>query len=227
MRIGLIAKKIGMSSLFTPKGERLPVTLLQIPECEVIAHINNGYNAVLVGFENIKEKKLSKPLKTFFSKRNVSPKKVLKEFSVSKEAFVDIGTQINVEHFVEGQYVDVTGKSLGKGFAGVMKRHNFRGLEASHGVSITHRSHGSTGGRQDPGRVFKNKKMAGHLGDEQVTIQNIKVVAVDKDNNILIVKGSVPGYEGSYVKICDAKKKTLHPDAPYPSVSTSQNLVAE
>ncbi len=220
MRVGILAKKLGMSSLFTEKGERLPVTLLQLAECEVIGHklaVGNGYNAVLLGMGEVKDKKLTKPLKIYFEKLNVKPRKFLKEFRISDDAFIDIGQKITVEHFVVGQYVDVAGISIGKGFAGAMKRHNFRGLEASHGVSVSHRSHGSTGGRQDPGKVFKNKKMAGHMGCDRITMQNIRVVAVDLENNILLVKGCVPGAENSMVEIKDSVKKPLPSNAPYPT----------
>jgi large subunit ribosomal protein L3 len=222
MRTGIVAKKLGMSSLFTEKGERVPVTLLHLEECEVIAHKTeekNGYNALVIGLGEVKEKKLNKPLKVFFEKNNIRPRKLLKEFRISEDAFIEVGKKITIQHFAVGQYIDIAGESIGKGFAGAMKRHNFRGLEASHGVSVSHRSHGSTGGRQDPGKVFKNKKMAGHLGCERVTTQNIKVVALDLENNIIIVKGNVPGAENSMVEIRDAVKKPLHASVPYPTYS--------
>jgi large subunit ribosomal protein L3 len=224
MRTGIVARKLGMSSLFTEKGEKVPVTLLQLEESEVVGHktvAKNGYDALVIGTGEVKEKKLSKPLKVHFEKNNIKPKRLLKEFRIASDAFVEVGQKITVEHFVVGQYVDVAGESIGKGFAGAMKRHNFRGLEASHGVSVSHRSHGSTGGRQDPGKVFKNKKMAGHLGAERVTTQNIKVVAIDAENNVIMVKGNVPGAENSMVEVTDAVKRPLHANAPYPTYNGS------
>ncbi len=210
MRTGLIARKIGMSSLFNDNGERYPITFLKVEDCQVVAHKTeekNGYSALVIGAVNAASRKLTKPMKQFFAKALIEPKAKLKEFKVSQNYFVDIGTKLEVDHFISGQYVDVTGNTIGKGFAGSMKRHNFRGLEASHGVSVSHRSHGSTGGRQDPGKVFKNKKMAGHMGCVQVTTQNLKVVAVDREQGIIMLKGNVPGSKDSYVYIKDAIKK--------------------
>jgi large subunit ribosomal protein L3 len=220
MRTGIVARKLGMSSLFSERGERVPVTILHLEECEVIGHKTkaaNGYDALVLGLGEVKEKNLNKPQKVFFEKNNIKPRKLLKEFRIAEDAFVDVGQKITVEHFVVGQFVDVAGESIGKGFAGGMKRHNFRGLEASHGVSVSHRSIGSTGGRQDPGRVFKNKKMPGHLGCERVTTQNIQVVAVDAENSVIMVKGNVPGAENSLVEVTDAIKRPLHANAPYPT----------
>lgn len=209
-RTGIIAKKLGMSSLFNESGRLDAVTLLKVDSCQVIGHRTeekNGYNAVVLGAVNKKASRESKAMKTVFAASKVEPKKHLKEFRISDDAFLEVGSDIKVNHFAVGQFVDITGRSLGKGFAGGMKRHNFRGLEATHGVSVSHRSHGSTGGRQDPGRVFKNKKMAGHMGDERVTVQNLEVIGVDLENSILLVKGGVPGHKGAVVYITDAVKK--------------------
>ena len=220
MRTGVIVKKLGMSSCFLESGDKIPVTLLQMQDCQVVSHITkakNGYDALVIGSENISLNKVTKPMRTVFSNAKVKPKRVLREFRVNPDAFVEIGVDIDVRHFVEGQLVDVSGVSIGKGFAGGMKRHNFRGLEASHGVSVSHRSHGSTGGCQDPGRVFKNKRMAGHMGDVMVTKQNLKVVSVDHESGIIIVKGSVPGSNGSVLTINDSIKVGVPVNAPYPT----------
>ena len=209
-RTGMIAEKLGMSSLFNESGRLYPVTLLKVDNCQIIGHRTvekNGYNAVILGAANKKPSRESKAMKAVFAASKVEPKKHLKEFRISEDAFIEVGSDMKVDHFREGQFVDIQGVSLGKGFAGGMKRHNFRGLEASHGVSVSHRSHGSTGGRQDPGRVFKNKKMAGHMGHENVTIQNLEVIGVDIENSILLIKGGVPGHKGSIVYITDAVKK--------------------
>lgn len=212
MRSGLIGKKIGMSSIFNEKGERTTVTFLQVEDCQVVGQKTqekDGYNALVVGVKDKKLSKVTKPMRQVFANANVVPKKKLKEFRISASYFLDIGSALHVDHFVIGQFVDVVGITIGKGFAGSMKRHNFRGLEASHGVSVSHRSHGSTGGRQDPGKVFKNKKMAGHMGSTRVTIQNLKIVDTDIEKGIIIVTGNVPGSKGSYVYIKDAIKKTI------------------
>lgn len=212
MRTGLIAKKIGMSSIFNEKGERTTVTFLQIEDCQVVGQKTqerDGYNALVVGVKDKKLSKVTKPMRQVFANANVAPKQKLKEFRISASFFIDIGSTLRVDHFVVGQFVDVVGTTIGKGFAGSMKRHNFRGLEASHGVSVSHRSHGSTGGRQDPGKVFKNKKMAGHMGSTRVTIQNLKIVDTNIEKGIIIVSGNVPGSKGSYVYIKDAIKKTI------------------
>jgi large subunit ribosomal protein L3 len=211
MRTGLIAKKIGMSSIFNEKGERATVTFLQIKDCQVVGHKTiekDGYNALVVGVEDKKLSKVTKPMKQVFANAKVNPKKKIKEFRIADNCFLDIGFEIQVDHFTLGQFVDVVGTSIGKGFAGGMKRHNFRGLEASHGVSVSHRSHGSTGGRQDPGRVFKNKKMAGHMGCVRVTVQNLRVVGVDGSKGVIMISGNIPGSKGSYVYVQDAVKKT-------------------
>lgn len=211
MRTGLVVKKIGMSSIFNENGIRYTVTLLYLEDCQVIAHktlLKDGYDALIIGVRNCKLSKIKKPTRALFdNKIDIFPKSILKEFRVVSSAFISIGTVLYVSHFVVGQFVDITGITIGKGFAGSMKRHNFKGLEASHGVSISHRSHGSTGGRQDPGKVFKNKKMAGHMGSTRVTIQNLKVMEIDTVNNLIIVSGNIPGSKGSYVYIKDSIKK--------------------
>ena len=225
MRTGLIVEKLGMSSFFTEFGERVGVTLLRAKNLEVVGHRTfekNGYDAVIVGFGAKKASIVSKPMLVAYSKNKIKPKLQIKEFRISNDAFVEVGSELNVAHFVEGQLVDVTGISIGKGFAGAMKRHNFGGLEATHGVSISHRSHGSTGGCQDPGRVFKNKKMAGQLGNKQITRHNLEVMQIDIENNIIIVKGSVPGARGTIVTISDAVKSGIPATAPHP---TSKPLV--
>lgn len=220
MRTGLIAKKLGMSRIFDVDGTHVPVTVLQVDGLEVVAvktQEKDGYTSVQLGCGAVKAKNLSKPLKGYFAKANVEPKKKLAEFRVSEDCLLSVGDKLSVEHFVPGQFVDVCGTSIGKGFAGVMKRHNFAGLEASHGVSISHRSHGSTGQRQDPGKVFKGKKMAGHMGDERVTVQNLKVVAVSAEKGLIMVKGGVPGSENSWVYVTDAIKKSSSVELPMPA----------
>ena len=220
MRTGLIAKKLGMSRVFEMDGTHVPVTVLHVDGLEVVSvrtKEKDGYTAVQLGCGNVKAKNLSKPLKGHFAKANVEPKQKLAEFRVSDDCLLSVGDKLSVEHFVPGQFVDVCGTSIGKGFAGVMKRHNFAGLEASHGVSISHRSHGSTGQRQDPGKVFKGKKMAGHMGDERVTVQNLKVVSVDADKGLIMVKGAVPGSENGWVYVTDAIKKVASVALPMPA----------
>ena len=229
MRTGVIVRKLGMSAMFLPSGERVPVTLLAMKDCQVLSCMTkerNGYNSVLLGSEDVSVNKVTKPLRGVFAGLKVSPKKIMQEFRVSENAVLEPGAYIDVRHFVVGQLVDVSGTSIGKGFAGGMKRHNFRGLEASHGVSVSHRSHGSTGGCQDPGRVFKNKKMAGHLGHEKVTKQNLKIISVDPENNLIIVKGSVPGAKGSILTVSDAIKVGTPVGAPYPACLRDKNAVA-
>lgn len=220
MRTGLIAKKLGMSRIFEADGTHVPVTVLSVAGLKVIAvktTEKDGYTAVQLGTGAVKAKNVSKPLKGHFAKANTEPKKKLGEFRVSEDCLLSVGNELSVEHFVAGQYVDVCSTSIGKGFAGVMKRHNFAGLEATHGVSVSHRSHGSTGQRQDPGKVFKGKKMAGHMGAERVTVQNLKVVAVDADKGLLMVKGAVPGSENSWIRVTDAIKKTANVQLPMPA----------
>lgn len=220
MRTGLIAQKIGMTRLFAGEGEHVPVTVLKVDNCQVVAVRTNeshGYTAVQLGAGTPKVKNVTQPMRGHFAKAKVEPKRKLVEFVVSPEAVLEIGSTLSVEHFVAGQYVDVTGTSIGRGFAGAMKRHNFAGLEASHGVSISHRSHGSTGNRQDPGRVFKNKKMAGHMGDVRVTVQSLKVVGTDIARGLILVKGAIPGGEGSWVLVKDAVKRKLPEGVPFPA----------
>ena len=211
-RTGLIGTKIGNSSFFDENGKSLPVTILKISECivsEVKSHEKHGYTSVqLVSIDGKKEiKKIKKPQQKIFANLKINPKKVIKEFRVDEENLLDVGSVLNATHFKENQFVDVTSVSIGKGFAGAMKRHNFGGLRASHGVSISHRSHGSTGQNQDPGKVFKGKKMAGHMGSKKVTIQNLRIVEVDEKNNIIVLKGSVPGKKNSTLFIKDSVKK--------------------
>ena len=209
-----------MSRIFEADGTHVPVTVLSVDALKVIAvktQEKNGYMAVQLGTGSVKAKNVTKPLKGHFAKANVEPKKKLGEFRVSEDCMLSVGQELSANHFVVGQYVDVCGTSIGKGFAGVMKRHNFAGLEASHGVSISHRSHGSTGQRQDPGKVFKGKKMAGHMGSERVTVQNLKVAAIDADKGLIMVKGAVPGSENSWVRITDAVKKQASVKLPMPA----------
>jgi large subunit ribosomal protein L3 len=210
MRSGLVGKKLGMTRIFTEKGEHVPVTVVQVDDCQVIGHKTvetDGYSAVQIGHGKTREKLVSKPNRGVFAKRALPLKSKVTEFRVTPDQYLEVGTEINANHFELGAYVDVTGISIGKGFAGVMKRHNFGGLRASHGVSVSHRSHGATGQRQDPGRVFKGKKMAGHYGAERVTIQNLEVVQVDAERNLIFLKGSVPGSKGMRVRLRDAIKK--------------------
>ncbi len=220
MRTGLIAKKLGMSRIFEANGAHVPVTVLAVDGLVVVdvrTQDRDGYTAVQLGTGAVKAKNVSKPLKGHFAKVNVEPKKKVSEFRVSEDCLLEIGNELSVEHFVVGQHVDVCATSIGKGFAGAMKRHNFAGMEASHGVSISHRAHGSTGQNQDPGRVFKGKKMAGHMGDRRVTVQNLKVVAVDADRGLIMVKGGVPGAENAWVRVTDAVKRPAKVALPTPA----------
>ncbi|MBS0965465.1 50S ribosomal protein L3 [Acetobacter okinawensis] len=220
MRTGLIAKKLGMSRLFKEDGTHVPVTVLHVDELQVVdvrTQERDGYVAVQLGMGNAKVKNVTKPNRGHFARVKVEPKKTVREFRVADDATLEVGAALSASHFVVGQKVDVTGTSKGKGFAGAMKRWNFAGLEASHGVSISHRSHGSTGNRQDPGKTFKNKKMAGHLGDERVTTLNLEIAAVDPEKNLIMIRGSVPGAKNGVVLIRDAIKKARHSDAPYPA----------
>lgn len=220
MRSGLIAQKVGMTRIFTEDGSHVPVTVLKVDTCQVVSTRSvekDGYVAVQLGAGTAKVKHVAKPQRATFANAKVEPKKKLVEFRVAAENVLDVGVELSAAHFIPGQFVDVTGTSIGKGFAGVMKRHNFRGLEASHGVSVSHRSHGSTGQRQDPGRVFKGKKMAGHMGDVQVTTQNLKVVSTDVERGLILVKGSVPGCDGGWVLVNDAVKRKLPEGVPFPA----------
>ena len=220
MRCGLIAQKMGMTRVFTDEGQHIPVTVLKVDACQVVAVRNqekDGYSALQLGAGEAKVKRLSKAERERFAKAKVTPKQRLAEFRVSDDALVDVGQELAPSHFVTGQYVDVTGTSIGKGFAGAMKRHGFSGLRASHGVSVSHRAHGSTGQCQDPGRVFKGKKMAGHMGASQVTTQNLEVVTTDDDQGLILVKGAVPGSEGGWVLIRDAVKRALPEGVPFPA----------
>ena len=219
MRSGLIAQKLGMTRVYTEEGVVVPVTVLKVDNCQVVAQKTNdkdGYTALQLGAGVPKIKRLTKAERGHFAVAKVEPKRKLKEFRVSPDNVIPVGAEITVEHFVPGQFVDVTATSMGKGFAGGMKRWNFGGLRATHGVSISHRSIGSTGNRQDPGKVFKNKKMPGHLGAETVTTQNIVVVKTDAGRGLIMVKGSVPGVKGAWVSVRDAVKRKLPEGAPKP-----------
>ena len=220
MRTGLIAQKLGMTRIFDGEGNHVPVTVLKVDNCQVVAvrsQEKDGYTALQLGAGRTKVKNISKPQRGHFAKARVEPKARLAEFRVSEDAVLAVGAEITAAHFVSGQRVDVVGTSIGKGYAGAMKRHNFGGLGASHGVSISHRSHGSTGQRQSPGKTFKNKKMAGHLGAERVTTQSLRVVAADGERGLLMIEGSVPGSAGGFVLIRDAKKRPLPEGVPFPA----------
>ncbi len=220
MRTGVIAQKIGMTRLFTDEGSHVPVTVLKLDQCQVVAvrtAEKDGYTAVQLGVGKAKVKNVGKPQRGHFAKAKVEPKRKVAEFRVSADALLEPGAEITAAHFVPGQFVDVAGITIGKSYQGVMKRWNFRGLEASHGVSISHRSHGSTGQRQDPGRTFPGKKMAGHLGVERVTTQNLKIVATDADRGLIMIQGAVPGSAGGYVRVTDAVKRKLPKDVPFPA----------
>jgi large subunit ribosomal protein L3 len=220
MRTGLLAKKLGMSRLFKEDGTHVPVTVLHLDNVQVVATRTietDGYTAVQLGWGTAKVKNVSQPNKGHFAKAKVEPKAKLAEFRVAPEAMLESGATLSAAHFVVGQKVDVCGTSKGKGFAGAMKRWNFAGLEASHGVSISHRSHGSTGNRQDPGKTFKNKKMAGHMGQDRITTLNLEVAGVDAERGLLMIKGSVPGAKGGYILVRDAVKAERPADAPFPA----------
>jgi len=227
MRSGMIAQKLGMTRVFGEDGSHIPVTVLKVDNCQVVAKRTDktdGYNAIQVGVGFAKVKRISRQMRGHYAKAEVEPKQRLHEFRVSEEALIEPGVEILVDHFVAGQKVDVAGTSIGKGFAGAMKRHNFSGLRASHGVSVSHRSHGSTGNSQDPGKVWKGKKMAGHMGDARVTTQNLMVVSTDLEKGIILLKGAVPGAKGAYVLIKDAVKEDVPVEAPFPASIKTQSL---
>ena len=220
MRTGLLARKIGMTRIFGSDGSHVPVTVLQVEDNEVVATrsvASDGYTAVQVGAGKAKAKNVTKPMRGHFAKAKVEPKRVLREFRVADDALVEAGTKLSAAHFVAGQRLDVSGTSLGKGFAGAMKRHNFSGTRATHGVSVSHRAHGATGQCQDPGKVFKGKKMAGQMGARRVTTHNLELAGVDAERGLLLVKGAVPGTKGGLVQVRDAIKKARPGDAPYPA----------
>jgi len=224
MRSGILAKKVGMTRLFMEDGKQIPVTVLQLDGLQVVAQRTaekDGYTAVQLGAGAAKAKRTSQAMRGHFAAAKVEPKRKLVEFRVSPENLIDVGAELSAEHFVEGQKVDVSGTSIGKGFAGAMKRHNFSGLRASHGVSVSHRSHGSTGQCQDPGRVFKGKKMAGHMGAARITTQNLEVVRTDADRGLVFIKGAVPGSKGGWVTVKDAVKKKLPDGVPFPAALKS------
>jgi large subunit ribosomal protein L3 len=220
MRTGVIARKIGMTRLFSEEGSHVPVTVLKLDHCQVVAvrtQEKDGYTALQIGVGKAKVKNVGKPLRGHFAKAKVEPKRKLAEFRVPADKLLEVGAELMADHFIAGQFVDVAGSTTGKGFQGVMKRWNFAGLEASHGVSVAHRSHGSTGQRQDPGRTFKGKKMAGHMGTANITVQNLKIVATDADKGLIMVRGAVPGQAGSFVFVSDAVKRKLPKEAPQPA----------
>lgn len=220
MRSGLIAQKLGMTRVYNDAGEQIPVTVLKVDNLQVVSQRTeekNGYSAVQLGAGLAKVKNTTKPMRGHFAVAKVEPKRKLAEFRVSAENMLDVGVELSAEHFVEGQKVDVTGTSIGKGFAGAMKRHNFGGLRASHGVSISHRSHGSTGQCQDPGKVFKGKRMAGHMGSTRITTQNLEVVRTDAERGLVLVKGAVPGSKGAWILVKDAMKIARPDNAPLPA----------
>ena len=220
MRTGLLAQKLGMTRIFTADGKHVPVTVLKVDNCHVVAvrrQDSDGYDAVQLGNGVAKVKNVGKAMRGHFAKAKVEPKRKLNEFRVSADALLEVGQELSPDHFVPGQYVDVAGITIGKGFAGAMKRHNFSGLRASHGVSVSHRSHGSTGNSQDPGKVFKGKKMAGHMGDRRATQQNLRIVSTDAEEGLILVRGAVPGAKGGWVRIIDAVKHSVPEDAPFPA----------
>ena len=230
MRTGLIAQKLGMTRVFTDAGRHVPVTVLQLDGCHVVdvrTEDKDGYAAVQLGAGEARVKNVNKARRGHFAKAKVTPRLKLAEFRVSADALLDVGAELSANHFVSGQFVDVTGTSIGKGFAGAIKRHGFAGLGASHGVSVSHRAHGSTGNSQDPGKVFKGKKMAGQMGDRQVTTQNLEVVSTDEDRGLILIRGAVPGAKGSWVLIRDAVKGTVPEDAPFPAALRGAEAAAE
>lgn len=229
-RSGLIAKKLGMSRVFNDAGNHIPVSVLALENCQVVAHktqARDGYCALQMGAGTRRASRVSKAERGRYAKANIMPKAHLREFRVGADGMIDVGAIMQADHFVVGQKVDVAGESIGKGFAGAMKRHNFGGLRATHGVSISHRSHGSTGQCQDPGRVFKGKKMAGHMGDVRVSTQNLEIVRTDVEDGLILIKGAVPGAKGSWVEIRDAVKKPAHAELPLPGKFVKEPVVSE
>ncbi|MCX2722377.1 50S ribosomal protein L3 [Roseibium salinum] len=229
MRSGVIAQKVGMTRIYNDAGEHVPVTVLRLENCQVVAQRTdekNGYTALQLGAGGRKVKNTPKAMRGHFAVAQVEPKRTVVEFRVSADNLIDIGAELTADHYVEGQFVDVTGTSIGKGFAGAMKRHNFGGGRASHGNSVSHRSHGSTGQCQDPGRVFKGKKMAGHMGDARVTTQNLKVVRTDVERGLIMVEGSVPGAKGGWILVRDAIKKALPENVPVPGAFKASEATA-
>ncbi len=227
MRSGLLARKMGMTRLFSDEGAHVPVTVLHVEDCQVVGRRTferDGYDAVQIGAGRVKVKGLTKAERGHFAKAEVEPKAKLAEFRVAPDSALGIGDRLGPDHFIAGQWVDVVGTSIGKGFAGAMKRHNFSGLEASHGVSVSHRAHGSTGNSQDPGRVFKGKKMAGRMGGRRVSVQNLRVAATDVERGLVMVRGAVPGPKGSWVLVSDALKKAA-PDLT--AVSAAPDAAAD
>ena len=227
MRSGIIAKKVGMTRLFMDDGKQVPVTVLQLDGLQVVAQRTaekDGYTAVQLGSGMAKAKRTSAAMRGHFASAKVAPKRKIAEFRVSEDALIDVGEEISAEHFLEGQKVDISGTSIGKGFAGGMKRHNFKGLRDTHGVSISHRSHGSTGQCQEPGKVFKGKKMAGHMGAAKVTTQNLEVVKTDSARGLIMIKGAVPGSKGGWVTVKDAVKKPVPSDIPFPAALKSVEI---
>ncbi|WP_187972039.1 50S ribosomal protein L3 [Aquibium microcysteis] len=226
MRSGVIAQKIGMTRIYNDAGEHVPVTVLRMESCQVVAQRTqekNGYTAVQLGVGLAKVKNTSKSMRGHFATASVEPKSKVAEFRVSPEYMLEVGSEITVDHFVAGQKVDVTGTTIGKGFQGVIKRHNFGGGRATHGNSVSHRTHGSTGQRQDPGKVFKGKKMAGHMGDTRVTTQNVEIVSTDADRGLILIRGAVPGSKGAWILVRDAVKASLPDNAPKPAALRAKN----
>jgi large subunit ribosomal protein L3 len=230
MRSGVIAKKLGMTRLFLEDGKQIPVTVLQLDNLQVVAQRTadrDGYTAVQLGAGLAKAKRTTAAMRGHFAKANVEPKRKIAEFRVTADCMIDVGEEITADHYFEGQYVDVAGTSIGKGFQGAMKRHNFAGLRASHGVSVSHRSHGSTGQCQDPGKVFKGKKMAGHMGSARITTQNLQVVKTDSERGIIMVRGAVPGSKGGWVTMKDAVKKAVPDNVIMPAALRSAGEAAK
>ncbi len=230
MRSGLLTRKVGMTRLYLEDGQHCPVTVFALEGCEVVGQRTikrDGYVALRVGAGDVREKRVAKPQRVEAEKAGTKPHLHIREFRVTPENLIEVGGRFRASHFVIGQYVDASSVSIGKGFAGAMKRHHFSGLRASHGVSVSHRSHGSTGNSQDPGRVFKGKKMAGHMGDRRRTVQNLEVVSIDDERGIILVKGGVPGAHGTWVELRDAKKRALPPGAPFPAGLENDSSVSK